>query len=51
MSGFNAPMLDAAFFPEGRFKANFLVNLGYGDSQTLRPRGPRLPFATVASIQ
>lgn len=51
MSGFNAPLLDAAFFPEGRCKSNFLINLGYGDSQSLRPRGPRLPFATVASIQ
>lgn len=51
MSGFNAPMLDAAFFPEGRYKSNFLINLGYGDSQSLRPRGPRLSFATVASIQ
>lgn len=51
MSGFNAPLLDAAFFPEGRYKSNFLINLGYGDSQSLRPRGPRLSFATVASIQ
>lgn len=51
MSGFNAPMLDAAFFPEDRYKSNFLINLGYGDSQSLRPRGPRLSFATVASIQ
>ena len=51
MSGFNAPMLDAAFFPDGRYKSNFLINLGYGDSQSLRPRGPRLPFAAVAGIQ
>jgi len=51
MSGFSAPMLDAAFFPEGRYKSNFLINLGYGDSQSLRPRGPRLSFATVAVIQ
>ena len=51
MSGFNPAALDAAFFPDGRYKANFLINLGYGDSQALRPRGPRLPFDTVASIQ
>jgi 3-hydroxypropanoate dehydrogenase len=50
MSGFNAPMLDAAFFPDGRYRSNFLINLGYGDSQALRPRGPRLPFVAVASI-
>lgn len=50
MSGFNAPMLDAAFFPEGRYKSNFLINLGYGDPQSLRPRGPRLSFAAVATV-
>lgn len=50
MGGFNAPVLDAAFFPDGRYKANFLINLGYGDTKTLRPRGPRLPFHIVAII-
>ncbi|CAM3341018.1 malonic semialdehyde reductase [Polaromonas hydrogenivorans] len=44
MSGFNAAALDAAFFAEGRYKANFLINLGYGDVSGLRPRGPRLPL-------
>ena len=50
MSGFNAPMLDAAFFPDGRYKSNFLINLGYGDAQSLRPRGPRLSFDAVATV-
>ena len=50
MSGFNPAALDAAFFPDGRYKANFLFNLGYGDTSSLHPRGPRLPFATAASI-
>jgi 3-hydroxypropanoate dehydrogenase len=50
MSGFNAAMVDAAFFPDGRTRANFLINLGHGDAQSLRPRGPRLPFAAVATI-
>lgn len=44
MSGFNAAALDAAFFADGRYKANFLINLGYGDVSGLRPRGPRLPL-------
>ncbi|HSV44646.1 MAG TPA: nitroreductase family protein, partial [Ramlibacter sp.] len=50
MSGFNASALDAAFFPDGRCKSNFLINLGYGDASALRPRGPRLAFSAVASI-
>ncbi|HSV36248.1 MAG TPA: malonic semialdehyde reductase [Ramlibacter sp.] len=50
MSGFNAAALDAAFFPEGCIKSNFLINLGYGDREALRPRGPRLPFEAVATI-
>lgn len=50
MSGFNAAAVDAAFFPEGRFKANFLVNLGYGDTAGQRPRGPRFGFDEVAQI-
>ena len=42
MSGFDAAKLNAEFFPDGRLKANFLVNLGYGD----RPQPPaRAPSA------
>jgi 3-hydroxypropanoate dehydrogenase len=44
MGGFDAGRLDAAFFPDGRWKSIFLVNLGYGDGATLRPRAPRLDF-------
>ncbi|MCZ4306705.1 malonic semialdehyde reductase [Zoogloeaceae bacterium G21618-S1] len=50
MSGFDADTLNAEFFPDGRFKANFLVNLGYGDPVANYPRGPRLDFDTVAQI-
>ena len=50
MSGFDAARLDAEFFPDGRYKANFLVNLGYGDASANYPRGPRLDFDTVAQI-
>ncbi|MBM3368846.1 MAG: malonic semialdehyde reductase, partial [Betaproteobacteria bacterium] len=31
MSGFDNAKVDAAFFPEGRWKSNFLCNLGTGD--------------------
>jgi len=51
MSGFDAEALDRAFFPDGHYRANFLVNLGYGDRAALRPRGPRLPFDTVATFE
>lgn len=44
MSGFDAARLDAAFFPDGRWKSNFLCNLGRGVADKLHPRGPRLGF-------
>lgn len=44
MSGFDNAKVDAAFFPDGKVKSNFLVNLGYGDPSKVRPRGPRLTF-------
>jgi 3-hydroxypropanoate dehydrogenase len=50
MSGFDNAAVDAAFFPDGKWKSNFLINLGYGDSTGNWPRGPRLPFHTVARI-
>jgi len=50
MSGFDAAKLDAEFFPEGRFKTNFLCNLGYGDPAKLFPRSPRFSFDDVCQI-
>lgn len=50
MSGFDAARLNAEFFPDGRFKANFLINLGYGDAAGNYPRGPRLPFETAVQL-
>jgi len=50
MSGFDAAKLDAAFFPDGRFKVNFLCNLGHGMPEKLHPRGPRLDFEQACSI-
>ena len=42
MSGFNARQVDAEFFPDGRLRSNFLINLGHGDHEKLFPRLPRL---------
>lgn len=50
MSGFDNEKLDAAFFPDGRYKSNFLCNLGHGDPAKLFPRGPRLAFEEACEI-
>ncbi|MFI4941592.1 MAG: malonic semialdehyde reductase [Burkholderiales bacterium] len=50
MSGFDNAKVDREFFPDGKVKSNFLVNLGYGDHAKLFPRNPRLPFAEAAQI-
>lgn len=50
MSGFDAAQLNAAFFPEGQWLVNFLVNLGYGTQDGFHPRGPRLAFDEAARI-
>jgi hypothetical protein len=47
MSGFDADKVDTAFFPDRRYRTNFLLNFGYGD-RGLRPRLPRLGFDEVA---
>jgi len=50
MSGFDAAKVNAEFFPDGKWKANFLCNLGYGDATKLSPRNPRLPFDEACLI-
>jgi 3-hydroxypropanoate dehydrogenase len=50
MSGFDNARLDAAFFPDGRFKSNFLINIGYGSGKGIPPRNPRFSFDEVSSI-
>jgi len=50
MSGFDNAIVDKAFFPDGRFKSNFLCNIGYGDSTKLFNRSPRLSFEEACSL-
>lgn len=50
MSGFDNAQVDAEFFPDGRWKSNFLVNLGFGDPSQLKPRLPRLEFDEVCKF-
>ena len=50
MSGFDNALVDAAFFPDGKWKSNFLINLGHGDPAKVRPRNPRLTFEEACRI-
>ena len=50
MGGFDAAKVNEAFFADGQWKANFLVNLGYGDAEGNRPRGPRMAYEDVVKI-
>lgn len=50
MSGFDAAKVDAEFFPDGRYKTDFLCNLGYGDASKLFGRQKRLPFETACTV-
>jgi 3-hydroxypropanoate dehydrogenase len=50
MSGFNAAKVDEAFFPDGRFRTNFLCNLGYGDPSKVFARSPRFEFDEVCQV-
>ncbi|MFA7553450.1 MAG: malonic semialdehyde reductase [Spongiibacteraceae bacterium] len=50
MSGFNAASLNADFFPDNRWQANFLCNIGYGSDEGLFPRNPRLDFDQACKL-
>ena len=50
MSGYNPQTLDAEFFPDGRWKSNFLCNIGYGTDENLYPRNPRLEFDEACQV-
>ena len=44
MSGFDAEGVNRAFFGDGRWEADFLINLGRPAGPAKRARGPRLAF-------
>jgi 3-hydroxypropanoate dehydrogenase len=50
MSGFDAAKVNAEFFLDGKWKVNFLCNLGYGDHAKLHPRNPRLEFDEACRV-
>ena len=51
MSGFDNAKVDGAFFPDGRWKSNFLCNLGTGDPAKIFARNPRLTFEEACRIE
>ncbi len=50
MSGFDQGKVNAEFFADGRFKVNFICNLGYGDPASLFERSPRFDFDDVCQV-
>jgi 3-hydroxypropanoate dehydrogenase len=50
MGGFDPAKVEAEFFPEGKVKANVIINIGYGDAAKLFPRSPRFTFEQIAKI-
>ncbi|MEP7123636.1 MAG: malonic semialdehyde reductase [Byssovorax sp.] len=50
MGGFDNAKVDAEFLPDGKWKSNFLLNLGHGDPAKLFPRNPRLEFEEACRI-
>ena len=47
MSGFDRAGVDKAFFEGTSWRSNFLINLGYGTTENLFGRLPRLAFETA----
>jgi 3-hydroxypropanoate dehydrogenase len=50
MSGFDPNKVNDEFFPDGKWKVNFICNLGYGDHSKLHPRNPRLSFEEACKV-
>lgn len=50
MSGFDNAGVDKEFFAGTSLKSNFLCSIGYGSSEEIFPRSPRLAFDEAAAI-
>ncbi len=50
MSGFDNAGVDHEFFPDSAIRSNFLINIGYGNRESLKPRSPRLSFQEACQI-
>jgi 3-hydroxypropanoate dehydrogenase len=50
MSGFKVDVVEQAFMADTGWKANFLINIGYGDQAALFGRLPRLTFEQACEV-
>jgi len=50
MSGFDNQGVDEEFFPDGRFKSNFICGLGQGDPESIFDRLPRFEFDEACTL-
>lgn len=50
MSGFDPEAVNKEFFTGSDVSVNFIVNIGYGDSNGIYPRLPRLDFDEISEI-
>lgn len=50
MSGFDNAKVDQEFLAGRGWKSNFLVNIGHGDPEGVRPKGPRFDFDEVCQL-
>lgn len=50
MTGFYTSKVDEAFFAGTSLRSFMLCNLGYGQSEGMHPRGPRLSFEEVCTV-
>jgi len=50
MSGFDAEMVNGAFWPDGRIKTNFMCNIGVGEEARVYERSPRLNFEQACEV-
>ncbi|MCP5432946.1 MAG: malonic semialdehyde reductase [Alphaproteobacteria bacterium] len=50
MSGFNREGVDKEFFPDGRWRSNFLCNIGHAKPGSFYPRNPRLEFDEACEL-
>ncbi|KXV58306.1 malonic semialdehyde reductase [Acetobacter tropicalis] len=50
VSGFDASLVEDAFLADTGWRANFLLCLGYGDTENLPPRAPRLAFEEACRL-
>lgn len=50
ITGFDPAKVEHEFFPDGKIKANIIINIGYGNDAKLLPRSPRFAFDEMATI-